>query len=164
MAIVRHKRGATALLFDRLMLSEHAGDGMAPAMLRPRQVYDMAELRASVGEQLSWLLNTRVPLDYQVMDARNRTGTRSTIDYGLPDLTVYPIGDSGAMVRLAEHLVQTVGKYEPRLRTPRVRVFASNERSDMLTIEVGGELRIGLVDEPVTFELPIHIEGPRGGH
>jgi type VI secretion system lysozyme-like protein len=164
MAVVRHKRGATALLFDRLITREQAGDGAGPKKVAHREVYDLAELRASIEEQLGWLLNTRVPLDYQLMEVRMRQGVRTTVDYGLPDLTVYPIGDSGAMVRLAEHLAQTIGVYEPRLRNPRVRILATAERGDLLTVEVAGEIRIGMVSEPVVFALPLHLESAGDGH
>lgn len=148
-----------ALLFDRL-ISRDPGDGRLPDP--PRQLYDRYDLVASIREQLGWLLNTRVPVDYETLDARTRLGARSTIDYGLPDLTVYPIGDAQAVARLAQHLAQAIALFEPRLQSPAVELFASPERSDLLMARVAGEIRIGLMVEAASFVFEISAE--EGSH
>lgn len=144
-----------ALLFDRLMAKEQ---GLGGAPVPPHPVYDKAALLASIQEQLGWLLNTRVPIDYKTLEARTRSGARSSIDYGLPDLTVYPVGDAQAVTRLAEHLVETIAFFEPRLRAPGVRIFPTQGRGDSLTAEVSGEVRIGLMTEAASFIFEISVE------
>src|SRR6218665_1412937 len=100
MPVVRHKRGAPVLLFDRLIPRGQAIGAQAPdfrlraARMGWREVYDRKQLEASIAEQLGWLLNTRVPVSYAEMDARTHAGTRTTLDYGLPHLTPYPPDDS----------------------------------------------------------------------
>lgn len=149
-----------ALLFDRLIAPEPAAHAAGSA----QHFYDREALRASIRAQLGWLLNTRVPVEYATLDARTRAGTRTTIDYGLPDLTVYPIGDADAMARLARHLAETIALYEPRLAAPHVELLASPDRSDLLTVRIGGEIAIDATSEAAAFVFEISAEeGARHG-
>jgi type VI secretion system lysozyme-like protein len=152
----------TALLFDRLMAREAEDD---PATtLPPVKTYGEEELRASIGEQLQWLLNTRVPIDYHTLDERTRRGERSTVDYGLPDLTVYPLEDSEGRARLRAHLEQTIAIYEPRLLAAVVTLSRIASRKQVLVAEVAGAIRIGLIEAPVVFRFDIDSEkGPGDG-
>lgn len=150
----------TALLFDRLMTRE-AGDDPAH-VLPPVQTYGEDELRASIGEQLAWLLNTRVPIDYRTLDERTRRGERSTVDYGLPDLTVYPLEAPEARARLCVHLEQTIGLFEPRLLRPQVSLAPVESRREMLTAEVAGAIRVGLIEAPVLFRFDLRSENGSG--
>jgi len=67
-------RGVPALLFDRL---SHAPPRSEDQGGRERQAagayhtYDEAALRESVEQQLAWLLNTRAPVSYDILDDRN---------------------------------------------------------------------------------------------
>jgi len=149
-----------ALLFDRLLSKDEGAEG---ASAPPRHVFDKRALLVSIEEQLGWLLNTRVPVDYETLDARTQRGARTTIDYGLPDLTVYPIGDPDAMARLTRHLAQTIAVFEPRLRAPRVRIVPSGDRGDTLIAEVSGEVRVGLMTEAAAFVFEIGVEGSGNG-
>ncbi len=144
------------MLFDRLMTREAPDD---PATILPAvQTYGEDELRASIGEQLHWLLNTRVPIDYRTLDERTRRGERSTVDYGLPDLTVYPIEEPEARARLCVHLEQTIGIYEPRLLRPQVSLAPVASGREVLAAEVTGAIRIGLVEAPVGFRFDLRSE------
>jgi len=173
------RRGAPTLLFDRL-ISREPSEGR-PGRTPPGDVYDPVdvaagrsrqgrravgeELRASIAEQLGWLLNTRVPIDFRTLDERTRRGTRTTVDYGLPDLTVYPVGDPEARDRLCAHIAQTVAWYEPRLADPRAAIVASEARGGVLVVAVAGTVTIGLVPTPVRFEIGVQIgEGGENGH
>lgn len=154
------RHAVRALLFDRIVRREQAGEGSGPA---PAQaVYDPEGLRDSIAEQLGWLLNTRVPVDYRTLDERTRLGIRSTVDYGLPDLTIYPVGDAHARARLHEHLGQTIALYEPRLHDPRVSLAPVGSRGDTLDAEVSGTMRIGLIEMPVSFRFRIDTEQGAG--
>lgn len=165
MPVVRHKRGAPVLLFDRLIPRGQASDfRLRVARMGWREVYDRKQLEASVAEQLGWLLNTRVPVSYAEMDARTRGGTRTTLDYGLPDLTVYRVDDASRTARLARHIAETIAIYEPRLANPRVQLRPRADRSDVLVAEIAGDLALGNVAVPVSFQFPMQFEGPRDGH
>lgn len=170
MPVIRHKRGAPVLLFDRLIPRGQASGAQSgdyrlrAARMGWREVYDRKQLEASIAEQLSWLLNTRVPVSYAEMDARTRSGTRTTLDYGLPDLTVYRVDDAGRTARLARHIAETIAIYEPRLANPRVQLSPREDRSDVLVADIAGDLVLGSVTVPVSFAFPMQFEGPRDGH
>jgi type VI secretion system lysozyme-like protein len=160
MAAGLQQHRVTALLFDRLMRRERDGD---PAEILPTvQTYGEEELRASIEEQLRWLLNTRVPIDYHTLDERTRRGERSTVDYGLPDFTVYPLNEPEARARLCAHLAQTIEIYEPRLLRPHVSLSPAASRREDIVAEVEGAIRIGLIEAPVVFRLAIDSEGGSG--
>jgi type VI secretion system lysozyme-like protein len=156
MAAGLQQHRVTALLFDRLMKREREDD---PGTV---QTYGEEELRASIGEQLHWLLNTRVPIDYHTLDERTRRGERSTVDYGLPDLSIYPFDDPEGRARLCAHLEQTIAKYEPRLLGPQVSLSPVASHRDGLVAEVGGTIRIGLAEAPVVFRIGLDSEKGSG--
>ena len=160
MAAGLQQHRVTALLFDRLMRRERDGD---PAEILPTvQTYGEEELRASVEEQLHWLLNTRVPIDYRTLDERTRRGERSTVDYGLPDFTVYPLNEPEARARLCAHLAQTIEIYEPRLLRPQVSLSQVASRGETIVAEVAGAIRIGLIEAPVVFRVEINSDKGSG--
>lgn len=150
-----HKtQGVPALLFDRLghppppsreEAIRYASDH------RNYHIYDREGLLRSIRQQLAWLLNTRAPVAYEILDARNRDGVRSTLDYGLPDLSAYPLGDPAAMARLRAHLARTISFFEPRLQNPVVNILAVDGRAERLRVEVQGQIRIDEVMTPATF-------------
>ena len=152
---VGHKtQGVHALLFDRLghppppsreEAARYANDH------RNYHMYDSDGLRRSIRQQLTWLLNTRVPVAYDILDARNRDRVRSTLDYGLPDLSAYPLGDPTAMERLRVHLAQTIALFEPRLQNPAVSILAVDGRAERLQVEVRGQIQFDEVMTPATF-------------
>ena len=149
------RRVVKALLFDRVLKPSSAQDGVS-AM--ERNHYDEDELGASIAEQLRWLLNTRVPIDYAALDVRTRHGWRSTVDYGLPDLTAYPVGDDHALKRLHEHLAQTIALFEPRLHDPAIRLTPIDGRRESMEAHIWGTVRIGMTEAPVSFRFPLAID------
>src|SRR5258708_38894097 len=143
MAIGHRKPGARALLFDRLVGPETAGGGAEPAPITA--FYDEEGLQQSVFQQLHWLLNSRVAVDYQTLDGRIREALRSSVDYGIPDLSGYSVGEEGAMRRLADHLAQTIACFEPRLTNTKVVLGAVDERNQRLAVSVSGNLTADMV-------------------
>lgn len=147
MAGARRTRGAPALLFERLANPiDRRGTADVPA-----RIHDTESLRNSVLRQLQSLLNTRVPLDIDTLEGRERT----TIDYGIPDLSAFPPGDSDAMARLARHIARTISVYEPRLRVGDVTIEGSGSRRDELVARVSGNIEVGEIIEPVSFALAV---------
>jgi type VI secretion system lysozyme-like protein len=145
-------RGSRPLLFERLV-----GPGRPAATLEhvsadrgPPRLHDADDLRASIERELRDLLNTRVPLAIQQIEQRPRTA----IDYGIPDLSAFPVGQHDAMDRLAKHVRDAIAVYEPRLHNPTVEIARDSQNADALTLLVRGTIEPGAIHNmPVTFEL-----------
>jgi type VI secretion system lysozyme-like protein len=152
MAPYQRTRGLRPLLFERLIGSPKsaAGTDTGPFDVTPPRLHDAEDLRASVERELSDLLNTRAPLPIDQLEGRSR----SAIDYGIPDLSAFPIGEPSAMERLARHVRDVIAVYEPRLCNPGVTIGRSTGSGKTLTVTVTGELESGTIRTmPVTFAL-----------
>ncbi len=141
-------RGSRPLLFERLV-------GPARSAMEsesdhgPPRMHGEQELLVSLRRELSDLLNTRAPLAIQELELR----VRSTIDYGIPDLSAFPVGQNDAMERLAKHLADAIKVYEPRLHDPVVEIGRLAANTASLSIIVRGTLEHGTMrNMPVTFE------------
>ncbi len=116
----------------------------------PPRLHDEEQLRASVERELKALLNTRAPLSIDVLERR----ARSAIDYGIPDLSAFPMGEHDAMSRLARHVRDAIAVYEPRLIDPMVEIGRTVQSAQTLSVIVRGALETGTMRRmPVTFEL-----------
>ncbi len=139
----RVTQGVRAPLFDRLAAGSSGGGGGGGRML------DRDGLRASIRRELERLLNTRAPLAADLLGRR----PRGTLDYGLPDLSLFWPFDSDSETRLAQLIAATVAAFEPRLIEPRVTVArAGNERGRLLASVTGSVALDGMV-EPVSFPI-----------
>lgn len=147
--------GAPAPLFERLTDLDPGGDTEA----QPLRVLSPAALRQSVARELDRLLNTRAPVAAEILDRRER----STIDYGIPDLSLYAPRDFDSETRLAETVRQAIEIYEPRLARPRVRIERSVQQSGAIIVHVEGDLRLGTMIEPVSFAVSIQGGGAQHG-
>jgi type VI secretion system protein ImpF len=146
----RATQGVRAPLFDRLAAPAEAGSGR-----RPPRVLDRDGVLASIGRELDRLLNTRTPLDADALGRR----PRGTLDYGLPDLSLFWPFDADSQTRLAGLIAGTVAAFEPRLKNPRVTVErVGNERSRLRATVTGAFALDGIV-EPVTFPILLTDRG-----
>jgi type VI secretion system protein ImpF len=145
MADAHRSVGAPALIFERLAqpLDRH---GVPTEVARN---HDTEALRVSVARELQSLLNTRVSLDIDTLEARERT----TIDYGIPDLSAFPLGNSDAILRLARHISRTISVYEPRLRVRDVTLEPLRGHRDAMLAHVSGNIEVGAIVEPVSFAI-----------
>jgi type VI secretion system protein ImpF len=137
--------GARLPLFDRLC--DH--DPSTPSERRPFRMLDAVGLRASVAAELERLLNTRVPVPVDKRLARER----STIDYGIPDLSHYWTRDTDSTSDLEREIERAIAVFEPRLVAPRASIARPAEQRDVIIVEVTGRLAIGTIMEPVAFVL-----------
>ncbi|MGC8523643.1 MAG: type VI secretion system baseplate subunit TssE [Acidibrevibacterium sp.] len=138
--------GFSPLLFDRLEASKGAaaGDGV----------------RASIARELADLLNTRTPLAIDHLERR----CRSAIDYGLPDLSAFPVGNHDAMARLTAHIRRAIAAYEPRLADPTVTIAPDARSGEALAVTVSGVIMVGQRRQaPVSFTLLLG-DAVLGGH
>jgi len=124
----------------------------------PDRLLGRDALKESVGRELDRLFNTRAPVDADTLDQRQR----STIDYGIPDLSLYAPNDPAAILRLARHLTIAVEAYEPRLLTPKVNVIPYPERAGRLLADIAGGLKLGDEVEAVGFRVALGGEDRDG--
>ena len=110
-----------------------------------------AALRRSIGQELDRLFNTRAPVDADTLDQRSR----STIDYGIPDLSLYAVNDPTAVTNLAKHLTIAVEAYEPRLHRPKVTVVSDPEQAGQLIAEIAGGVELGDEIEALSFRFSL---------
>lgn len=143
----RRTQGAPTLIFERLAQPVHGGSALEAVS----HVHDTEGLRVSVLQQLRYLLNTRVSLDIDTLERRERT----TIDYGIPDLSAFPLGNSDAIARLARHIADTISVYEPRLRVGDVVLEPIAGHRDALKAQVSGSIEVGAIVEPVSFAIDV---------
>ena len=137
--------GVRVPLFDRLVGGGAADD---PAGGRhDRRMLDRAGLKASIAREVSRLLNTRTSLAADELGRR----PRSTLDYGLPDLTRFWPADDDSENELARMMEATIVAFEPRLAAPRVTIQRVPGRRRALRAVVDGSIALDDMVEPVTF-------------
>lgn len=139
----RVTQGVRAPLFDRLAANP------APEGLRDLRMLDRAGLKASIRRELDRLLNTRTPLSADDLGRR----PRSTLDYGLPDLSLFWPFDADSEARLVALVTDTVAAFEPRLLRPAVQVARVEGDRRRLRVTVQGDIELEGMVEPVTFPI-----------
>ncbi|MEK8019373.1 MAG: type VI secretion system baseplate subunit TssE [Candidatus Parabeggiatoa sp.] len=144
---------ARASLLDRLVDLEP----QFPQEAHPLRAQTPRALRASVRRDLEWLFNTRCPLPEAELAQRQR----SVIDYGVMDFGTFFTHNQEDFRRLAQHIEQTIGIYEPRLKESRVTVTLLRGSHRALQVILDAQLIIDDINEPVSF--PIIIDTKRGG-
>ena len=139
--------GGHKLLFERL--TEEAAHPLADA------VHDWAGLRASVMTEVHRLFNTRIPQDAERMAKRRR----STVDYGIPDLSLFPPRDPDAETSLARHLTEALRAFEPRLAAPKVTLERVEGADGGLVAHVAGDIRLARMTAPLNFQVALRRHG-----
>lgn len=95
------------------------------------------------------MLNTRTPLAADQLGQR----PRGTLDYGIPDLSLFWPFDADSESRLAALMTSTIAAFEPRLLRPSVTLErVGNERS-RLRARVTGAIALDDVVESVSFPI-----------
>jgi type VI secretion system protein ImpF len=139
--------GVRVPLFDRLVETA-APDDPADGS-HDRRMFDRAGLKASIGREVARLLNTRTSLSVDDLGRRPRT----TIDYGLPDLSRFWPADQDSEQELVRLLERTISAFEPRLRSPRVTIVRIPGQRRALQAVVTGSILLDDMIEPVTFPI-----------
>ncbi len=106
---------------------------------------DPKKVVASVLRHLQLILNTRqgdVPI---------------AADYGIPDLTDFRNTFPFSLREIERSICLTIDKYEPRLKSARVKFIPQEENRLALTFKILGRLFIG--NEPVVFESELGADG-----
>jgi type VI secretion system protein ImpF len=137
-------RGSSVPLFDRL---SSAGDPVASR----HQLFTPEQLEASIGRELSRLLNTRSRLSLNEFSAAGGT----TLDYGIPDTSALSPKSQQDLERLQSAVSQAVIFYEPRLKDVTVKAFPSRRAGAAATLLIAGTVMIGLKLRQLNFELQL---------
>jgi len=154
----RVTQGVRAPLFDRLA-ADGGGSGNGGGAGGGRML-DRAGLQRSIRRELDRLLNTRAPLAADLLGRR----PRGTLDYGLPDLSLFWPFDSDSETRLAQLIGATVAAFEPRLLGPRVTVERAGNERGRLRATVTGSIALDGMVEPVSFPILLTDSDEDGGN
>lgn len=152
----RVTQGLRAPLFDRLAAD---GGGNGNGGTGGGRMLDRAGLQRSIRRELDRLLNTRAPLAAELLGRR----PRGTLDYGLPDLSLFWPFDSDSETRLAQLIAATVAAFEPRLLGPRVTVERAGNERGRLRATVTGSIALDGMVEPVSFPILLTDSDEDGG-
>jgi type VI secretion system protein ImpF len=131
------------LLFDRLAPADPSVAPDGPST--PAQ---------SIARELERLFNTRTPAPVGALERRPAT----VMDYGIPDLSLFPAADADARALLVRHLTRAIELWEPRLQSPSVVVERVPHRADALAARVTGSIRRGAGAIRLSFELALTDE------
>lgn len=137
-------RGSSIPLFDRLS-SVEVSERSRHQLLTPEQ------LEASIGRELSRLMNTRSRL--KPSEFSSSTGT--TIDYGIPDISALSPKSHPDLELLQSTIRQAVNHYEPRLKDVTVKAFPAGGGGRAATLLIGGTITVGLKLRQLNFELQL---------
>jgi type VI secretion system protein ImpF len=139
----RLRSECTALLFDRLAPADASAAPDGPTT--PAQ---------SIARELERLFNTRTPAPVGSLDRRPAT----VMDYGIPDLSLFPAADADAHKLLVRHLTRAIELWEPRLRSPSVVIERVPHRADALAARVTGNIGAAAGAIRLSFELTLTDE------
>ncbi len=139
----RPRSESTALLFDRLAPADSSVAPDGPAT--PAQ---------SIARELERLFNTRTPLPVGALERRPPT----VMDYGIPDLSLFPAADADARKLLVRHLTRAIELWEPRLRSPSVVIERVPHRADALAARITGSIAAAAGAIRLSFELTLTDE------
>ena len=107
----------------------------------PKKIID------SITLHLQNVLNTR------------QGGVQIAEDYGLPDFNDVLHSQAGAPREIEKAIRQTIQKYEPRLRSVRVRYIPIEGALMSLNFEIHARLAVKGEEEPVVFESQLGQDG-----
>jgi type VI secretion system lysozyme-like protein len=113
---------------------------------------EQASAFESVRCDLQRLLNTRTRPGHSPAKGQALTAT----EYGMPDFSHVSAADVLERDRLASMMARIIEAFEPRLRQVRVTLSADASNQRALQGSIQGRIRIGVVDQPVSFPLEVH--------
>ena len=106
----------------------------------------------SVRCDLQRLLNTRTPPGWSPAPGQALT----TTEYGIPDFSHVTAADVLERDHFANLMARTIEAFEPRLKQVRVILTAHPTSQSALLGSIHGRIRIGIIDQPVSFPLAVH--------
>jgi type VI secretion system protein ImpF len=141
-----------APLFDRLTDL----DPGSTAEPRPLRTLSRQGLRESVRRELERLLNTRSSLPVDQLAERAEL---TVLEYGIPDLSAFVVGDQEDQRRLAAVVARAVAAFEPRLREVRAVFERVEDGGRDAALRIEAVLAVDEVSEPIAFPTLLSIRG-----
>jgi len=80
-------------------------------------------------------------------------------DYGIPDFTNLSSGFSDALRDLERTIRNTIQKYEPRLKSVRVKFIPQEETTLAVSFQIVGQLILEEEKNPITFQSVMDSDG-----
>jgi len=80
-------------------------------------------------------------------------------DYGIPDFTDLSSGFSDALRDLERTIRNTIQKYEPRLKSVRVKLIPQEENTLAVSFQIVGQLILEEEKNPITFQSVMDSDG-----
>jgi type VI secretion system protein len=80
-------------------------------------------------------------------------------DYGIPDFTNLSSGFSEALRDLERTIRNTIQKYEPRLKSVRVKFIPQEETTLTVSFQIVGQLVMEEEKNPITFQSVMDSDG-----
>ncbi|UCG64949.1 MAG: type VI secretion system baseplate subunit TssE [Deltaproteobacteria bacterium] len=80
-------------------------------------------------------------------------------DYGIPDFTDLSSGFSDALRDLERTIRNTIQKYEPRLKSVRVKFIPQEENTLAVSFQIVGQLILEEEKNPITFQSVMDSDG-----
>ncbi|MDA8150826.1 MAG: type VI secretion system baseplate subunit TssE [Nitrospiraceae bacterium] len=106
------------------------------------------QVGSSIRAHLSRILRTR------------RKSVPIADDFGVPDLSnVAGSFEAGSSVEIVRAILETVGRYEPRLLSPRVRAHETTTELGALRLEISGEILVNGQNMPIQFPVLVKANG-----
>lgn len=147
----RPGRGHVLPLLDRLTDDEPGRD----ADSRPRWRGSREDIKASVLENLSWVLNARRSIVRVPPSATHLL--RSVAAYGLPDFTEANMESSDHRESLRSAIESVIKRFEPRLAQVYVSPPEVKADSRDLWFNVSAVLNIRPTPEPIQFDSVLRL-------
>ena len=113
-----------------------------------RNLSRFEQVGSSIRAHLSRILRTR------------RKSVPISDDFGVPDLSnVAGSFETGSSVEIVRAILETVGRYEPRLLSPRVRAHETTTELGALRLEISGEILVNGQNMPIQFPVLVKANG-----
>lgn len=141
----------TPSIFDRLIDYEPDVSKEAPKS----RAKSLSDLRASVGRDLEWLLNTRCVIDH--IPERLEEVNNSLAIYGLPDFTGINVKGTHEQNRLITMIETAIRVFETRLMDVKVKLEPISDIERVLRFRIDAQLKVDPIPEPITFDTVLQM-------
>ena len=124
----------------------------------PFRTLTVDELKKSIREEVTWLLNTRysrLPFSIHVFKGHQQM-KRDKSAYGLIDFSHFDVSQPSGQRKLERHIKTAIEYYEPRLSDIAVTVKSFNSKSQSANVIIAGNIKAVPVAERYTF--PVEIQ------
>ncbi|MEN8237391.1 MAG: type VI secretion system baseplate subunit TssE [Pseudomonadota bacterium] len=143
-----------APLFHRMVDEEPSVSEEA----KPLRTLSVAELKKSIREEVSWLLNTRysrLPFSIHALDD-NKKSWNDKSAYGLIDFSHFDVTQTLGKRKLERHIKRALEFYESRLQDLVISVKSFNHRDQSARVVISGD--INAVPEAERYTFPVDVQ------